>query len=246
MTGHQAPRLSDDFDDLWRPAHWNDRHGGDSLSRLFVGVLVASFAWNLVAKEWLPSAAWVPANCAIAAILVAAVRAHGLSWDELGMRRDRLTRGLAVGSTAAAAILFVLAIAVASPATEGFFEDARIAADPVASRIFNPLVRIPLGTVVLEETLFRGVLLALALRRWSVMTAVLVTSALFGLWHVVPPPGSDDGLGEILGTLAVTTLAGVLFAWLRLRANSILAPMLAHVASNSLAYLAVVAALQSR
>ena len=65
----------------------------------------------------------------------------------------------------------------------------QVAADTVGSRVFNPLVRIPFGTVLLEETLFRGVLLALALRRWSVATAVIVTSAIFGLWHVVPTPG---------------------------------------------------------
>ena len=246
MTQDQAPPRSDDYDDLWRRTHWNDRHREQPLDRLFVAVLFTSFAWNLVAKEWLPSAAWIPANCAVAAVLVAVARTNGLSWEELGLRRDRLTRGLAVGITAAAAVLLVLAVAVVLPGTEDFFDDAQIAADPVGSRVFNPLVRIPLGTVVLEEMLFRGVLLALALRRWSVITAVLVTSAAFGLWHVVPTPGSDDGLGVILGTLAVTAVAGVLFAWLRLRANSILAPMLAHVATNSFAYLAVVIALQVR
>ena len=245
MTQDQAPPRSDDFDDLWRPVHWNDRVGGSPLDGLFVAVLVASFAWNLVAKEWLPSAAWVPANCAVAAVLVVVARTNDLEWEELGLRRDRLTRGLAVGITAAAAVLLVLAVAVVLPGTEDFFDDAKIAADSVGSRIFDPLVRIPLGTVVLEETLFRGVVLGLALRRWSVVTAVLVTSAFFGLWHVVPTPGSDDGLGVILGTLAVTTVAGVLFSWLRLRANSILAPMLAHVATNSFAYLAVVVTLES-
>ena len=182
MTRDSAPPLPSDFDDLWRPAHWSDRRGGNPLGGLFVGVLLTAFAWNWVAKVWLPSAAWVPANFAIAACLVAAARSNGLSWEELGMRRDRLTRGLAVGITAAAAILFVLAIAVAWPATRGFFEDAQVAADTVGSRVFNPLVRIPLGTVVLEETLFRGVLLALALRRWSVVTAV--TRHLRGLWPV--------------------------------------------------------------
>jgi uncharacterized protein len=241
MTRRSAPPLPS-FDDLWRPAHWSDRRGGNPLDRLLVGVLIVAFAWNWIAKVWLPSAAWVPANCAFTACLVAAARTNGLSWEELGMRRDRLERGLAVGVTAAAAILLIYAIAVAWPATRHFFEDPRVAEDSIGFRVFKPLVRIPLGTVLLEETLFRGVILALALRRWPVWTAVLLTSAVFGLWHVVPTPGAaEDGLDLILGTLAVTTFGGLLFAWLRFRANSILAPMLAHVATNSLAYLALVA-----
>ena len=234
-----------DFDDFWRPAHWGARLGGNQLGRMFIGVLLAALAWSPVANLWLPSETWVPANFALAALLVAAARTKGLSWEELGMRSDRLARGLAVGTAAATVVIFVLAIAVAWPATRGFFDDAQIAADTVGSRVFNPLVRIPLGTVVLEETLFRSVLLALALRRWSVATAVLVTSALFGLWHIVPAAESaDDGLHVILGSVAVTTAGGVLFAWLRLRANSILAPTLAHFTTNSLSYLAAVIALQ--
>jgi uncharacterized protein len=246
MTRNSAPPPSPrDFDDLWQLAHWNERLGAKPLDHLLIGVLLAAFVWNPVANLWLPSAAWVPANCALAALLVAAARTNGLSWEELGMRPDRYARGLAVGAVATAAILTVIAITVAWPATRDFFEDPQIAADTVGARLFNPLVRIPLGTVVLEETLFRGVLLGLALRRWSVATAVLVTSAFFGLWHIVPAAESaDNDLGPILATIAVTTVGGVLLAWLRLRANSILAPVLAHVATNSFSYLAAIVALQ--
>jgi uncharacterized protein len=248
MTRHSAPPSPPrDFDDLWRRARWSERLDAKPLDLLLIGVLLAAFAWNPVANLWLPSAAWVPANCALAVLLIAAARINGMSWEELGMRSDRCVRGLAVGGAAAAAILIVLAITVALPATRDFFDDPQIAADSVGARLFNPLVRIPLGTVVLEETLFRGVLLGLALRRWSVATAVLVTSAFFGLWHVVPAAESAaNDLGAILATVAVTTVGGIFLAWLRLRANSILAPVLAHVATNSLSYLAAVVALQLR
>jgi uncharacterized protein len=247
MTGLNTPPLSNDFDDVWRPGHLSDHRGRNTLSGFFVVVLLAAFVWNWFAKVWLPSTAWVPANIAITVCLVAVARGKGMSWAELGMRRDRLTRGFVVGIVAAAAILLVLAIGVALSATRPFFEDAQVAADTVGYRFFNQFVRIPLGTVVLEETLFRGLLMALALRRWSVVTAVFVTSAIFGLWHIVPITGSTaDLLDVILSTVAVTTIGGVLFAWLRLRANSILAPMLAHVATNSLGYLAAVIALQLR
>jgi membrane protease YdiL (CAAX protease family) len=247
MTGQgRAPA---DLEDLWRPRHWRDHVGGKSLDGFFLGVVLVAFSWGVVANLWLPSAAWIAANCAFAIVLLAAALRAGLSLDELGMRRDYAVRGLVVGTVAAVVIVAVLTIAVAFPATRGYFDDPHIAKDADSARVFNILVRIPFGTVVVEELLFRGVLLALALRRWTVATAVLVTSALFGLWHIVPASESAGGgtastLGAIVGTVAVTTAAGVLFAWLRLRANSIVAPMLAHAATNSLAYLAVVIALQ--
>jgi CAAX protease family protein len=100
--------------------------------------------------------------------------------------------------------------------------------------------------------LFRGVLLALFRRRHSAAAAVPWTSLLFGAWHVLPTidhyqgnPASDliadPRRGQRLAVL-VTTLstagAGAVFAWLRLRSRSLLAPILAHTALNVSAYLA--------
>ena len=116
---------------------------------------------------------------------------------------------------------------------------------------YTTLVRIPLGTVVLEETLFRGVLLGLGLRRWSPWRATAFASVLFGLWHVLPASGlaanpataglATSGAGGRAATVAVavasTALIGAAWCWLRLRARSLLAPALVHLASNSLGYL---------
>ncbi len=40
-------------------------------------------------------------------------------------------------------------------------------------------------------------------------------------------------------TVAVTLVAGLLFCWLRLRSRSLLAPVLAHLATNTVAFTAV-------
>jgi len=39
----------------------------------------------------------------------------------------------------------------------------------------------------------------------------------------------------VLGSVAVTFVAGLAFCWLRLRSGSLLAPIMAHVATNGLA-----------
>jgi uncharacterized protein len=113
-------------------------------------------------------------------------------------------------------------------------------------------VRIPFATALAEELLFRGALLALFRRRRSEAAAVVWTSLLFGAWHVLPTidhyrgnPVSDlvadPGRGRRLAVLATTLStagAGVVFAGLRLRSRSVLAPVLAHAAINVSAYLA--------
>jgi len=39
----------------------------------------------------------------------------------------------------------------------------------------------------------------------------------------------------VLGSVAVTFVAGLVFCWLRLRSRSLIAPIMAHVATNGLA-----------
>jgi membrane protease YdiL (CAAX protease family) len=75
---------------------------------------------------------------------------------------------------------------------------------------------------------------------------VLVSSALYGLWHALPAPGPVDAnapltsvTGSTGGTIAVvagtvaTTAAGAALCWLRLRSGSLAAPVVAHCATNT-------------
>jgi CAAX protease family protein len=226
------------------------RPGGHD-GRAWALVLAVAAAWNLVANLWLPRALYVPGAAVTAAVLVAlAVRVGGTTAAELGLGRSDLGRGLAWGAAGAAAVAAVLALGAAWPATRGLFEDRRAADASAAAVLYLALVRVPLGTVVVEETLFRGVLLGLGLRRWSPVVAVAVSSAAFGLWHVLPArqvtsfnPVTEglagDPLTRALGVAAAvagTALAGVVFCWLRLRSGSLLAPALVHWATNGLGY----------
>ena len=50
----------------------------------------------------------------------------------------------------------------------------------------------------------------------------------------------------VVGAVVVTFLAGLGFAWLRLRSRSLVAPVLAHVATNGLALVAAWAVAHQR
>ena len=215
---------------------------------LLAAVLAIATAWNIIGNLALPGAWYVPANLAVAAVLLALAWRAGLDADDLAVRPGDLGRGLLVGLGAAAVIAAVLALALVIPALDGALESDDVLADSTTDRWFVPLVRIPLGTAVFEEVLFRSVLLGALLTRWSTRTALAASSALFGLWHVVPAWETTSGsaaatTGAIVGTVVVTTVAGLLFGGLRLWSRSVVAPILAHIGTNSFAYVAALVAL---
>lgn len=217
---------------------------------LLAAVLAVATAWNLTGNLALPGAWYVQANLAVAAVLLALAWRAGLDADDLAVRPGDLGRGLLVGLGAATVIAAVLALALVIPALDGALESDDVLADSTTDRWFVPLVRIPLGTAVFEEVLFRSVLLAVAVRLWGLRRAVASTSILFGLWHVVPAWESSSGsaaatVGVIGATVLITTVAGVLFALLRVWSGSVLAPVLAHWATNSLSYGAALLALET-
>ena len=211
-------------------------------------------AWNNLVVHRLPGrpGSYVVANVAAAGVLLAAARASGLSWAELGLGRRRLAAGVRAGGACAAAVAAGYATALTVPVLRPLLGDARVAGLGSAELAGQVLVRIPLGTVLWEEVAFRGVLLAALCRLLPRRGAIGVSAALFGLWHVRPTLGAleanDLAGGPLARTGAVllaclgTAAAGVLFAELRLRSGSLVAPALLHLATNSLGLLAAATA----
>jgi uncharacterized protein len=216
-------------------------------------VVALAAAGNAATNLLAPAALYVPTALLVAVLAVLiAVRLGGCDARDLGLARADLGRGLRHGAVAMAVVAGLLAVGVTLPATRELFADRRVDEGSVAALLYATLVRIPLGTALLEETLFRGVLLGLGLRRWPRRVAVAWSSALFGLWHVLPAGGLSgynpvvaDAVHGPAGRLVVTAAAvaatapaGLVFCWLRLRAGSLLAPVMLHAATNSVAYAA--------
>jgi uncharacterized protein len=206
----------------------------------------ALLAWNAAINRVVPSPAYVPANLAAAGLSLAAARTRRVPAADLGLGRDRAGRGLRVGLAAGAPLAAGVALGAALPATRRWFLDERATTGGAGHALYHTLVRIPLGTAVAEETLFRGALLGMLLQRHSRARASAVSAALFGLWHVLPtldtlalnPLGSAVGgdpvrtTGAVMASVAATAAAGLGFSWLRFRADSVLAPVVAHAALN--------------
>ena len=178
--------------------------------------------------------------CATGAALAAAA-ASGLTPTDVGFGRAELRRGVRLGSAAAAATAGGWVLIAAVPATRPVLGDDRIRGLSGREVAYQVLVRIPLGTVLWEETAFRGVLQAALGRVMPGPAAIAVTSCIFGIWHVGPTAAAlringlaDRGriLAGVTAGVAATAAGGVLLSWLRVRSGSLAAPMLLHVATN--------------
>jgi membrane protease YdiL (CAAX protease family) len=73
---------------------------------------------------------------------------------------------------------------------------------------------------ICEEIMFRGILLRSFLGKIPMPWAIILTGFLFGLFHLDPY--------RILGT----TVLGIIMGYITIRANSLLAPMIYHLANN--------------
>jgi CAAX protease family protein len=190
----------------------------------------------------------LPANLGAAAALAGFARASGASPSELGLSRANAERGKRFGLVAAVPLAAASAAAVANPRTRRLLADDKITGTSPGEAVFETLVRIPLETALSEEVIFRGVLLGLGSRSRSRGWALVTSSMLFGLWHaesaLASPERSATSRPDARATtstaaVVATTATRAGFAWLRLRAGSVLAPTLAHAALNMAAFAGV-------
>lgn len=216
-----------------------------------VGVTVVLLAVVNVVDVEVRHAALVVGPAA-AALLLGLARLAGLSWAELGLGPGTWRRGLTWAAVIIGVVAVVLAAGAALPLTRDAFRDSRYDLD-LGQALRTAFVLIPVGTVLLEEVAFRGVLWGLLRRLGGTVLATSVSSALFGLWHILPSLGiatDNEAIGNavgqgrfaqviaVLGTVVFTAGSGVVFCELRRRSGSLLAPAGLHWAVNGLSVLA--------
>jgi uncharacterized protein len=210
------------------------------------GLTVAMLAAVNVAEHLLPTRWWLGPVGAGALLLFA--RSCGLSWPQLGLGRDRMSSGARWALAAIGLVAGIYLAGVLLPATRSAFRDDRYHV-PVPQALMTALVVIPLGTVILEEIAFRSVLWGMLARHARTWQVLAVTSALFGLWHVLPSlglaghnPGVSAAVGSstvlvVCSTVLFTAAGGAVFGELRRRSGSVIAAAGAHWATNALGVL---------
>lgn len=114
---------------------------------------------------------------------------------------------------------------------------------PLGVLVLTQLVSMPIAAATInavaafgEELGWRGFLVP-ALRRYGTWTALLLSGALWGLWHApIILLGYNFGRADVVGVLLMTAGCvawGVLLGWLRLRSGSMWPAVFAHGAMNA-------------
>lgn len=195
-------------------------------------------------------------NISIAAVAILVGFAFNLTLNQMGLGLRHILPGIFV-AVAASAIITIITLGISAiPFLRHYFLGDDLAHASGKLIAFEAAIRIPLGTALIEEILFRGVLLGLLLTHNSVIVSVVISSVIFGLWHIFPTINtleSNDGVaaimhskkrkaGSVAGTVIVTFIAGLMFGWLRIIANSVIAPWLVHWSINASGVLGIAVA----
>ncbi|MFF3620388.1 CPBP family intramembrane glutamic endopeptidase [Streptomyces sp. NPDC002467] len=216
---------------------------------LTVAVLVVA---NLVMHRW-SGPIGVLTAVVVSALLLGVLRWAGGTRADAGLAPGTLARGARWALALAGVVAVVYLAGALLPPTRTLFEDRRYEGMSAGGLLLRVLVTVPVGTVLVEEVAFRGVLYGLVDRARGAVWATTVSSLLFGLWHVLPSlhlatakPAltavfGDSAVGAglaVAGAVLFTAAAGVLFCELRRRSGSLLAPMGLHWAVNAFGYVA--------
>jgi membrane protease YdiL (CAAX protease family) len=214
-------------------------------------VIVTLVVLNVVNNRVAPQTHYLLWAFGGSVLLLALGLLDGNSWTDMGLGWAYLLPGFIWGAACIGLITAVYLIGSAFKRTRTAFHDERMSELTGGRMMFQALVEVPFGTVLLEEIAFRAVLLSMLIRRFGVVWGVIICSVLFGLWHILPSIGTHEqnpALGSVVGegrrgnilaialSVLTTTLAGVLFSALRLLSGSVLAPMGFHWATNGLGY----------
>lgn len=218
-----------------------------------VAILALGLYANIIANEVLSPPWYIPFNLALLATTLTISRRAGTTWTSMGLRRDRLARGLKLGVVTVAGIVAAMLLAITVSSMSEILYDDRFVDSSIGLLLFHALIRIPLGTALYEEMLFRGVIFGMLVRRYTPLKAAIWSSLLFGLWHILPVldvmrtnpvgtslPGLSGTFVAVLAAVAGTFVAGLVFLWIRLLANSVLASVIVHIGTNSTAIIAAI------
>ena len=220
---------------------------------LMAAVIGTLFVVNLINNRMAKKSYLLVCLCGTAALLGIALL-DGLSWTDLGLGKSTLYDGLLWSGVVFALVVVFYAIAATLPFSRRGFADKRAAEQGWLSLLYNSMIRIPLGTALLEEVAFRGVLLAIGAQVWAqsahegFWAGALISSVLFGLWHILPSlefhesneaagilgEGRPGQVKSVILTVLGTAAAGLGFCVLRDFSGSLLPPFVLHASLNAI------------
>lgn len=113
------------------------------------------------------------------------------------------------------------------PVDGSFIRSSFVLANQLPPRSTSWLISLP---SIIEEILWRGVILAAFLRKNDQPKAILFTALCFGLWHILSLIGGDPVLAA--GNVVWAAILGIFYGYITLKTNSLLPAMIVHYLGN--------------
>jgi membrane protease YdiL (CAAX protease family) len=202
---------------------------------------VALLGYNsLVSLSRIPELWAFFANLGLGGALLLLTRRIALSSEEAGLRAQsflkKLGLGIGIGIVVFAGV--VLAISAADANKFGAVEASKYEGWGLLLKL---AIYIPIGTALVEEFAFRGVLLGVWQRVTARWKAVVGSSIIFSVWHIpstlgtIPTESWSAGstLKDVVIAMVGTLLLGLFLGFLRLRTGAIWAGVPLHAAFNA-------------
>jgi membrane protease YdiL (CAAX protease family) len=214
-----------------------------------MGMAVAAIASNLLVTRLLPWRLHVPAGLAAAGVVSLLATRAGAGLRDQGLDYRLMPQGLLYGLAGALPAAAVAAGGATHSRSAELYAVQSITQASPRRALYEVLLRIPFGTALSEELIFRGALQGVLCRRHGPAQALVVSSLLFGLWHLPPAFRQSGASGLVMSSsrlrmahatvsVAATAIAGVVLGYLRQRSKSVAAPWLTHAAANGAGFAA--------
>jgi membrane protease YdiL (CAAX protease family) len=207
-----------------------------------------SLALNPALHHVLPRRFQTPASLVTSAVMSGVAMKLGVGAEKQGLSPSTARRGAVYGILAAMPVVAAVACAPRITKLSRFYRSSRVEEASRARAAFEILVRIPFGTALPEEVIFRGALPGVLSLRHSRRLVVALSSLVFGLSHIasserrVAVSNAEEARvhpGLVAGHVVFTAMAGLCLSWLRRRSGSVVAPWIAHAAANAAGYAGV-------
>ena len=190
--------------------------------------LISSGIFLLNAPEWLAIAVMGILYIIITLVAVKLIYGKGFKYKfaELGMPKPAikiLSVILAVLLPAAVSGVFLLLV-------KGSFAATALDSNTRASVLAEGIVYSSIGAAVVEEVLFRGVMMNLLKKRWNTAVGVIVPSVIFAAMHIMEM--EEFKPLDVVQLLVAGTLVGIMFSLIAIRTGSVWNSAIVHAVWN--------------
>ena len=204
-----------------------------------VVLILATGVYGYILPRWIRQKYYALANICFSLATLFFVKAAGVSWPNLGISLNF-------------SVLLISFLILYATICASFLIIRRRRLKFSKKDYYELFFRIPAGTALAEEILFRGSIMGVLLQNYSYAAALIISSIIFGFWHVLPGPLGSwfhqnmpsnnrpawvAKTSSAAATVAFTFVGGLAFGWLRLASGSIALPWVAHTLTNALGWI---------